>query len=73
MTETPDTPVHLTNAEAAAEYEATVDFLDEAINELLGTDDELPTDLRTALTAWYRTTDTYAQCVADIVDEAATR
>jgi hypothetical protein len=61
----------MTNAEAAAAYEQDVDFIDEALNELVGAD-TIPDWLIAQITTWYRTTDQYDRCVALVIADAET-
>lgn len=64
-------PEHISDDEAARRYEADSEFVTDAIDALAATDDDdIPDAVKTALFAWYRTTDTYQDSVRHVRDEA---
>lgn len=62
---------YLSDDEAARRYEATPEFLIDAIETLDAVDfAALPDQVRDVVLAWYRTTDDYTDNVVQVRDEA---
>jgi hypothetical protein len=63
---------HISFDEGAERYETEDpgEFVANAVDSLCGAD-EIPEPLKTALLAWYRTTNDYAVSVQHVVDDAA--
>jgi hypothetical protein len=61
LTDPDDRPEFISDDEAARRYEATVDFVYDALEQatIVRRVEDLPSALVAALTEWYRTTDRY--------------